>query len=206
MDQPSRREFLKTTGSGSVAILGSGAALTLLTGCPSSTTNTSFSAHQKETLCAAADAIVPGYYYKNTSNGAQDGTGGGTRVTSDSSNGAVQAGAWDCYWDTYYQLNGWIDELAADLDGDADHFYSGWQFKNLSLPARCYVLNQALAGINGYDHWYTPLGSYTPIYRGLLVLTKLAFFGGAINTVGWSYIGYPGAASSYAPLASNPYP
>jgi hypothetical protein len=206
----SRRSFLKTGAAGGVTVLGSGAAMTLLSGCPDAEPNTSFTAHQKETLCAAADAIVPGWYYVGQANGGQVDGGGGTKYTSDGTNGgAVQAGAWDVFWDQYYQINGWIDEVTPDLDANGIYWYGGsTQYKHRSLAQRSYVITGALAGENARDGapWYVPVGSYTPIYRGLLLMTKLAFFGAQINTIGWTYIGYPGAAASYAAEASNPYP
>jgi hypothetical protein len=149
----------------------------------------------------------PGWYYVGQANGGQVDGAGGTKYQSDTAGGAVQALAWDVYWDAYYQMNGWIDELASDLDANVNHIYGGsTQFKYRSLAQRSGTMAAGLDGINTWSVWYAPEGEYTPIFRGFLLLTKLAFFGAQINTTGWSYIGFPGPAASYAAEASNPYP
>jgi hypothetical protein len=180
----SRRQILQGAGTG-VAVLGWGSSLTLLTGCPAGDPNTSYTTHQKETMEAFADAVIPGWYY----------VGGYLyRSDPDGSSGAVQAGAWNTYWDTYYGLNGWIDECVDDL---------GSSFKTASLSSRIATINSKLAGNNG--PWYAS-GQYTPIYRGAIMLAKLAFFGALNNTVGTAYVGFPGPSAGYAPEASEPYP
>jgi hypothetical protein len=180
-----RRSFLRGSGTG-IALLGGGAALTMLGGCPDDSPNTSYTSEQKERMDALADAVVPGYYW----------AGGAWRYSDpDYSAGAAAAGSWNLYWDTYYGLNGWIDECADDL---------GSSFKTASLSSRMATLQQKLNGNNG--PWYAS-GAYTPIYRGAVLLAKLAFFGGVVSSVGTSYIGFPGPTTSgYAPLSSNPYP
>ena len=181
----SRRSFLRGSGSG-VVLLGGGAALSMLGGCPDGGTNTTYTAEQQERMNALADTVVPGYYY----------AGGAWRYSDpDGSGGAVQAGAWTLYWDTYYGLNGWIDECSDDL---------GSSFKTASLSSRMWTLQDKLNGNNG--PWYAG-GAYTPIYRGAVLLAKLAFFGGVVNSVGTAYIGFPGPTTTgYAPQPSNPYP
>jgi hypothetical protein len=174
------------TRRGLIQVLGGTAALSTLAGCPEDEPNTTYTTDQKERLEALADTVVPGWYYVGATlyRSDPDGTGG-----------AVQAGAWNVYWDTYYGLNGWIDELADDL---------GSSFKTASLSSRTSTLRAKLAGDNG--PWYAG-GAFTPIYRGAVLLAKLAFFGAPINTTGTAYIGFPGPTTTgYAPLPSNPYP
>ncbi len=180
----SRRGFLRGVGGGGVALLGSGAALSLLGGCPADDPNTSYTTHQKETMEALADTVIPGSYY----------AGGYLYVSDPEAGGAVQAGAWNLYWDTYYGLNGWIDECVDDLGSD---------FKYQSLSTRAWILQDKLNGNNG--PWYAT-GEYTPIYKGAITLAKLAFFGGVVNNVGTSYIGFPGPAEFYAAELTEPYP
>jgi hypothetical protein len=179
----SRRQFLQSAGSG-IAVLGWGGALATLTGCPADTPNTSYTTHQKETMEALADTAVPGWYYV-----------AGVKYTSDpdGSGGAVQAGAWNSYWDTYYGLNGWIDECVSDL---------GSSFKTASLASRTATLQSKLAGNTG--PWYAS-GAYTPIYAGAVMLAKLAFFGAIYNATGTNYIGFPGPSAGYPAEPTEPY-
>lgn len=169
---PSRRLFLKTVGTGGVTIMGASAAATMLTGCPDDDPNYWMDSHRRLTLEALADTALP-------NEGIIAGGDGGKECR-----------ALEVMFDPYYGENGWIDEAMSELD----YYYPS--FSSSSLSAR----TSALQFLTTYsDPWYASDsdGKYRTIFQGLIMLTKLAWFGGIAANNGLSYLGFPGRSGGY---------
>jgi hypothetical protein len=169
---PTRRAFLKKSGTTGVAVLGASAATTMLAGCPEDDPEYWMDSHRRLTLEALADAAIPneGIF-----------TGG---------DGAKEARALEIMFDPYYASNGWIDEAISELD----YYYPN--FKNMSRASR----EAALDYLTTYsDPWYASDsdGKYRTIFQGLILLSKLAWFGGVASTAGYQYLGFPGRSGGY---------
>lgn len=174
----SRRAFLRGTGAG-VTVLGGGIGVAVLSGRANAgswawpdESIESPSSHEMATLRSIADTFIPNV----------DGGGG------------KEAGAATIIADPFYELNPFISEMVSDID-DAS-FWLFWEgdFYNNSLSSRTQIMEERL----GWAGW-SPGSLYKDAYLGALALTKLAFFGGLINTVGTAYIGFPGPSSGYSP-------
>jgi subtilisin-like proprotein convertase family protein len=103
--------------------------------------------------------------------------------------GAAEAGAAQVMADPFYGMNPYISEVVSDID-DATYwlFLDFDDFKNQSLSERTAIVEERL------DE-----SLYSDAYEGMILLAKLAFFGGVVNTVGYTYMGYPGPSSGYWP-------
>jgi subtilisin-like proprotein convertase family protein len=183
-----RRTFLKgsTAGTG-VAVLGWSAGMAALSReargaawmLPDTTPETP-TAHQLATLAKLADTVIPN----------ADGPG------------AAEAGAADIMADPFYGMNPYISELVSDID-EATYWAHTYfdDFKNRSLSERTSILEERLGMA-----WWSPGSVYKDAYDGMILLAKLAFFGGVINTVGYGYMGYPGPSTGYYPGTTVPPP
>jgi hypothetical protein len=131
-------------------------------------------AHQIATIKALCDTVIP---------------------NSDGAPGAIESNAFDTINDPYYGLNPYISEMVSDID-DATYWAHGYfdSFKNRSLSQRTAILDERL-GLA----WWSPGSVYIDAYEGVIALTKLNYFGGLKNSVGTTYIGFPGPSAGYAP-------
>jgi len=103
--------------------------------------------------------------------------------------GAAEAGAANVMADPFYGMNPYISEVVSDIDAACFWlFFNFDDFKNVSLSERTAILEERL------DE-----SLYSDAYEGMILLAKLAFFGGVINTVGYTYMGYPGPSNGYYP-------
>ena len=103
--------------------------------------------------------------------------------------GAAEAGAATVMADPFYGMNPYISEVVSDIDAACYWlFFNFDDFKNVSLAERTAILEERL------DE-----SLYSDAYEGMILLAKLAFFGGVINTVGYTYMGYPGPTTGYYP-------
>jgi hypothetical protein len=173
-----RRSFLGKSGAtAGVTIVGSGIGIALLSGrahaaawmWPDETIETP-TAHELATLDAIADTFIP-----NTDGG-----------------GGKEAGATTIMADPFYELNPFISEMVSDLDDASALLFFEGDFYNNSLASRTQILEERF-GLA----WWSPGSVYKDAYYGALALTKLAFFGGIVNTVGTAYIGFPGPSTGY---------
>jgi len=176
----SRRAFLRGAGASTgVTVLGAGVGVAVLSGrahaaawmWPDETIETP-SSHEMATLDALADTVIP-----NTDGG-----------------GAKEARAADVMADPFYELNPFISEMVSDLDDASTWLFFEGDFYNNSLNSRTQILEERL-GLA----WWSPGSLYKDAYDGVIALSKLAFFGGLINSVGTDYIGFPGQSAGYAP-------
>jgi hypothetical protein len=168
-----RRSFLKRSGAGGVTVLGASAASTMLAGCPSGDPNSWLDTYRRQTLDALADTILP----------------------NEAGDGGAQARAIEVIFDPYYSSNGWIDEVISEADTDCNDYY-GHNFKDCTLAQR----TESLQWLTTYDEpWYASDsdGKYRTAFQGMILLTKLAWFGGLVNNVGTNYLGYPGMSGGY---------
>jgi len=176
----SRRAFLRGAGAGTgVTVLGAGVGVAVLSGRATAAawmwpdeTVESPSSHEMATLGSIADTFIP----------SSDGGGG------------KEAGAATILADPFYELNPFISEMVSDIDDASSLLFWEGDFYNNSLSSRTQIMEERL----GYA-WWSPGSLYKDAYLGALALTKLAFFGGLVNTVGTSYIGFPGPSAGYAP-------
>ncbi len=129
----------------------------------------SASSHSKETMLAVADVIVPGM--KNS---------------PDKSLGAADACALDIIYDPFFGLEKYIAFLVVSID-----WSSLWRFgrlyKNIDFEKRTSILQ-----LKEEKSWFLKEG-----FKGIIILTKLAFYGGYKNNIGMEYIGFPGANPGY---------
>jgi hypothetical protein len=172
-----RRTFL----GGGITVLGTAAAAAVFESkaqaaawmLPDTTPETP-TTHQIATLKALADTVIP---------------------NADGTPGAIESNAFATLNDPYYGLNPYISELVSDID-DATYWAHAYfdDFKNRSLSERTSILEERL-GLA----WWSPGSVYKSAYEGIIALTKLNYFGGLSNSVGTSYIGYPGPSTGYIP-------
>jgi hypothetical protein len=102
--------------------------------------------------------------------------------------GALESRAVDTIVDPFYGLNPYISEVVSDIDA------ATWgDYKDQNLATRTDNLEERL----GWK-WYSPGSVYKDAYDGIILLTKLNFFGGLVNTVGYGYIGFPGQSGGYS--------
>jgi hypothetical protein len=176
---PSRRAFLGTVGRSGVAVLGASAATSLLAGCPEDEPNYWLDSHRRLTLEALADTVIP----------------------NENGDGAREARALEIMFDPYYASNGWIDEAISELD----YYYPN--FKNRSLADRTAALTW-LTSKSYTDPWYASesQGKYRTIFQGLVLLCKLAWFGGLAGTAGTSYLAFPGRSGGYTAAGGSTPP
>lgn len=129
----------------------------------------SASSHSKETMLAVSDVTVPG-----------------AKNSPDKSPGAVDACSLDVMYDPFFGLEKYIVFIVISID-----WSSFWRFgrlyKNLDFEKRTYILQ--LKEENG---WFFQKG-----FKGIIILAKLAFYGGYKNNIGLEYIGFPGANPGY---------
>lgn len=130
--------------------------------------------HQRATVAAMAETFLP--------------SGG------PGSPGAVEVDAVATILDPAFPVAGYVAELVADLDDWCFVRHGGRAFVALAPAERETALAERL-GEQGrlIQSWYKP------VYEGVLSLTKLAFFGGLVHTVGTTYVGFPGPSAGYAP-------
>lgn len=129
----------------------------------------SASSHSKETMLAISDVIVPG-----------------AKNSPDKSPGAADARGLDIMYDPFFGLEKYIAFIVISID-----WSSFWRFgrlyKNLDFEKKTYILQ--LKEENG---WFFKKG-----FKGIIILAKLAFYGGYKNNIGLEYIGFPGANPGY---------
>lgn len=129
----------------------------------------SASSHSKETMLAISDVIVPG-----------------AKNSPDKSPGAADACALDIIYDPFFGLERYIAFLVISID-----WSSLWRFgrlyKNLDFEKRTYILQ-----LKEEKSWFFKKG-----FKGIIILAKLAFYGGYKNNIGLEYIGFPGANPGY---------
>lgn len=173
-----RRAFLR----GGITVLGAAAGVTAFAPTKAKaaawmlpdTTPEVPSAHEIATIKALCDTVIP---------------------NSDGAPGAIESNAFDTINDPYYGLNPYISEMVSDID-DATYWAHGYfgYFKNRSLSQRTAILEERL-GLA----WWSPGSLYMDAYEGVIALTKLNYFGGLKNSVGTTYIGFPGPSAGYTP-------
>ncbi|MEK6682431.1 MAG: hypothetical protein AABY79_10760 [Nitrospirota bacterium] len=127
------------------------------------------SSHSRQTMLAVTHAVVPG-----------------AENSPDKSAGAADACALDIIYDPYYGLEPYIALLVISIDWSSIIRY-GRLYKNLSFDKRTYVLQLKEEG-----SWFLKKG-----FKGIIILTKIAFYGGYKNSIGLEYIGFPGANPGY---------
>ncbi|MEK6656054.1 MAG: hypothetical protein AABY58_01295 [Nitrospirota bacterium] len=129
----------------------------------------SASSHSKETMLAISDVIVPG-----------------AKNSSDKSPGAADACSLDIMYDPFFGLEKYIAFLVISID-----WSSLWRFgslyKNIDFEKRTYILQ-----VKEENGWFFKKG-----FKGIIILAKLAFYGGYKNNIGMEYIGFPGANPGY---------
>ncbi len=137
---------------------------------------TTAGAHQRATVAAMAETFIP---------------------SADGSPGAREADAISLILDPQFPVYGYLDELTADLDDWCRFSHGGRTFLQLGPGEREHALEQRM-GMRGkmIRSWYLP------VYEGVLVLTKLAFFGGLRRPVGTTFVGFPGASAGYHPRSA----
>lgn len=199
----SRRQFLKGGSAGGVLVLGSAAGVITLSrrgiAFPSGAPNTSYTQHQQDTIEALGDTVIPGAYWPDTAARAsrfaselgwpsfpqepQDPNGAG---------GAVQSGVWSSFFDPAYGLNPYFPTIVSDLDsctnGGGTCTNYGLNFKYLTRAQRMAVLDRQFTSGGS-------MGMYAAAYQGAVTLAKYNFLGGLVNSVGTSYVGFPGPNS-----------
>lgn len=111
-----------------------------------------------------------------------------TVIPYDGEPGAVEAGAWQVLKDPFYGVNPWIAEIVSDADWAAQLRYHTKNFKSCDLAQRTVILEDLEKN-----------SLYKVVYGGVIAFSKLAFFGGLINQVGFDYIGFPGKSRGYLP-------
>ena len=135
----------------------------------------SASSHSKETVLAISDVIVPG-----------------AKNSPDKSPGAVDTCALDIIYDPFFGLEKYIAFLVISID-----WSSLWRFgrlyKNLDFDERTFILQ-----LKEEKSWFLKKG-----FKGLIILAKLAFYGGYKNSIGLEYIGFPGANPGYHDYSHN---
>jgi hypothetical protein len=129
----------------------------------------SASSHSKETMLAISDVIVPG-----------------AKNSSDKSQGAVDACALDIIYDPFFGLEKYIAFLVISIDWSSLWRFGGL-YKNLDFDERTFILQ-----LKEEKSWFLKKG-----YKGLIILAKLAFYGGYKNSIGLEYIGFPDANPGY---------
>lgn len=133
------------------------------------------SSHSKQTILAITDAVAPG-----------------AENSPDKSAGAADACALDVIYDPYYGLEPYIALLVISIDWSSLIRY-GRLYKNLSFDKRTYILQ-----LKEERSWFLKKG-----FKAVILLTKLAFYGGYKNSVGTEYIGFPGANPGYHDFSHN---
>lgn len=172
----SRRSFMKGTTSG-VAVLGAGAGVTAL----------ARKAHARPWMFPDTATEYPTSEQMTALRAICD-----TVIPNTDGPGAKEAGGADVIADPFYMLNPYISEVVADIDDSTHYVFWWWNcFWDQPLVDRTAVLEERL-----------DTSLYADAYRGMILLAKLAFFGGSVNTVGYGYIGYPGPATGYYPEIS----
>jgi subtilisin-like proprotein convertase family protein len=175
-------------------LLGSAAGVMALTrrafALPSGGQNAGFAWHQLETMEAIADTAVPGPYWPDTA--ARATAWGVTMEQEDPSGspGAVQSGAWYSFFDDYYGLNPYFDDLVADIDSCSNSCWLcdcpsfGADFKKGTRAQRLAVLDRQV--IKGGQSGILKDG-----YAGAVNLAKYNFFGGLVSSAGTTYVQFP---------------
>lgn len=174
-----RRDVLRGLGAGSgLTLLGS--AANVLLPSVSAAEAQAITDHERETVMALIDTVLPN----------DDGAPGGN-----------DANGWQVVSDPFYGLAPNISGLVVDVDAGCVWLWPprGLSFKELCLADRTWVL-EARLGEHGslYRSWWPEM------YESVILLTKLAFFGGIVNRVGYDYIGFPGETNGYWPGPSEP--
>lgn len=128
--------------------------------------------HARKVLAAVADTFLPG----------DDGTPG-----------AHEVNALATITDPAYPVHAYLAKLVDDLDGWCVATRAKG-FLGLSRRDRERALAQRM-GLHG-----TLIRSlYHEVYAGVLLLTKLAYFGALASPFGASYLGFPTSSRGYAP-------
>ncbi|MFN7974437.1 MAG: hypothetical protein U0166_19145 [Acidobacteriota bacterium] len=110
-----------------------------------------------------------------------------TIVPPDAAPGGASAGALALYRDPFYRASLALPAVAIDLNLRA-LVARARPFASLSLPERTEIVARAEQGR------LLGLG-----YEGLIMLTKLAYYGATSSRAGHEDIGYPGANDGYPP-------
>lgn len=199
-----RRGFLRQSGVGGIAILGSMAGVSLLSrrafALPSGSQNLGESQHQRETMEAFADTVIPGAYWPDTSARA---SAWGVPMEQEDVNGrpgAVQSMAWFSIFDSYYGLNPYFDDIVSDIDSCSNPGCCcacdcpGWgnYFKTGTRSQRITMLDRQV--VKGGQS-----GILAPAYQGAVSLAKYNFFGGLVTDVGLTYVQFPCPVAGYIP-------
>lgn len=129
--------------------------------------------HELATLAVIAETFLPG---------------------GDGVPGASETGAVAAIVDPAYGVRPYLAQVVADLDDWVSLTHGLHTFVELSPATRELVLEQRM-GLHGgaIASWYLA------VYEAILALTKLACYGGVVNPLGTSYIGFPGPSAGYAP-------
>jgi len=128
--------------------------------------------HELKVLTAIAETFLPG----------DDGTPGAHEVNAVAS-----------IIDPAYQVSGYLSEVVSDLDNWCLSI-KGKGFLGLSRRDRERVLEQRM-GLHGK----LIRSLYHEVYAGMLILTKLAYFGALATPFGTNDLGFPTASRGYAP-------
>lgn len=128
--------------------------------------------HELAVLAAIADTFLPG---------------------DDGAPGAHEVNAVATIVDPSYQVSHYLSEVVGDLDAWCLST-KGKGFLGLSRSGRELVLEQRMG-----MHGKLIRSLYHEVYAGILVLTKLAFFGAIASPFGTNYVGFPTGSTGYAP-------
>lgn len=133
--------------------------------------------HQRATLEAMAETFLP---------------------SSDGSPGAREADAIGVILDPASPMLGYLSEVVSDVDDWCHFAHGGRDFVDLAPDERERALEERL-GMHG-----TMIRSwYHAVYEGVLVMSKLAFFGGLHRTVGLTFCGFPARSTGYATASGS---
>lgn len=126
--------------------------------------------HVKRTMLAFANCIIPGV--------DQDPDGAG---------GAIEAGVWELYTDPKYKIKPLLGTLTFGLDVMST-MMNGSRFANASFEQQKRVVSWKLDHEGPFKYFDIATYGY------LMLLAKVAFFGGVVNAVGTAYVGFPMSA------------
>lgn len=118
--------------------------------------------------------------------------------SGDGSPGATEADATALILDPAYPVVGYLRELIGDVDDWCFVRHGGRAFIDLAPAERERALEERM-GLRGrlIQSWYKE------VYEGVLVLSKLAFFGGLRRSVGTTYTQFPGPSIGYVAASAG---